>query len=247
MFGRWKKMQHEMARLETQIKSQSAEFATQLQRLRNQVAGLSNGVPIGVEAILAGHPFTEIPAEGLVEFLSRLPDVLLLDIRGDGPWESGHLANAKHVPAPELKARLQEMPDIMRPVVVIGDDGNDAIPCCKFLTREGYPFVFLVTGGMARYTGPVVASEIAPINIAQVEGSDRGLVERVAQLIDRDVRPGLIRDGGDLELVAVQEGVVKVRMVGACHGCGAQKSTLQHGIKSYITHVFPEIQDILAV
>lgn len=248
MFGRRRTQQDaRIAQLEAQVRTQAAETATHLHRLRAQVAGLSNGIPIGVEAILEGRAYTDVAPAQLSESLSAIPNVLILDIRADGPWDQAHIPNAKHVVASQLAARVQEMPDTLRPILVMGADGNDAIPCCKFLAREGYAYIFLAVGGMAQYTGETVASEIPPLDITKVQGTDRALIERVARLIDADVRPGLIRDGGDLELIAIDNGVVTVRMIGACHGCGSQKTTLQHGIKTYLTHTFPEIREITTV
>lgn len=247
MFSARKRLEARVATLETTLRQQSADAAVQLRRLRTQVAGLSSGIPISLEAILEGRAYTDIASEQIEFSLKAIPNLLVLDIRADGPWTQAHLADAKHVPAAQLAARLQEMPDRQRPILVVGEADHDAIPCCNFLAREGYLFLFLAVGGMANYRGPTVGDTIAPIDATTVRGVDRALVERVAQLIDHDVRPGLRRDGGDLELLAVENGVVTIRMIGACHGCGSQKMTLQQGIKTYLTHTIPEIRDIEAV
>jgi Fe-S cluster biogenesis protein NfuA len=52
-------------------------------------------------------------------------------------------------------------------------------------------------------------------------------VERVLN----KVRPMLQADGGDVELVDVCDGVVKVKLQGACHGCPMSQMTLKHGIE----------------
>ncbi len=63
-----------------------------------------------------------------------------------------------------------------------------------------------------------------------------------------DVRPALQRDGGDVELVEVtEEGVVKVRLTGACHGCPMAQMTLQMGIERYLKQQVPEITTVEAV
>ena len=61
------------------------------------------------------------------------------------------------------------------------------------------------------------------------------------------IRPGLQMDGGDIELVAVQDGVVKVRLVGACAGCPMSMMTLQMGVERAIKREIPEVIRVEAV
>jgi Fe-S cluster biogenesis protein NfuA len=63
-----------------------------------------------------------------------------------------------------------------------------------------------------------------------------------------EVRPALQRDGGDVELVEVtDEGVVKVRLTGACHGCPMAHMTLQMGIERFLKQLVPEVTSVEAV
>ena len=64
--------------------------------------------------------------------------------------------------------------------------------------------------------------------------------ERVEAVLDL-IRPNLQADGGDVELVDVVDGVVKVRLQGACHGCPMAAMTLQMGIERVIKKEVPEI------
>ncbi len=57
----------------------------------------------------------------------------------------------------------------------------------------------------------------------------------------KDIRPSLQADGGDVELVSVENGIVKVRLTGACAGCPMSQMTLKQGIESHIKKVIPEI------
>lgn len=63
-----------------------------------------------------------------------------------------------------------------------------------------------------------------------------------------NVRPALQRDGGDVELVEVSDdGVVKVRLTGACHGCPMAQMTLQMGIERVLKEAIPEVKTVEAV
>ena len=70
--------------------------------------------------------------------------------------------------------------------------------------------------------------------------------ERVEQVINR-IRPAVQMDGGDIELVSVDDGVVKLRLVGSCHGCPSSMMTLQAGIERAIRAEVPEIKRVEAV
>lgn len=70
--------------------------------------------------------------------------------------------------------------------------------------------------------------------------------ERVEQVINR-IRPAVQMDGGDIELIEVVNGVVKLRLVGSCSGCPSSMLTLQQGIERAIRAEVPEITGVEAV
>ena len=70
--------------------------------------------------------------------------------------------------------------------------------------------------------------------------------DRVQKVIER-IRPAVQMDGGDLQLVDVVDGVVKVRLIGACVGCPSSTMTLKMGIERAIRAEVPEIVSVEAV
>ena len=70
--------------------------------------------------------------------------------------------------------------------------------------------------------------------------------ERVEAVLEK-IRPALQADGGDVELVEVIEGVVKVRLKGACSGCPMSKMTLKQGIERLLKEQVPEVKEVVAV
>jgi Fe-S cluster biogenesis protein NfuA len=70
--------------------------------------------------------------------------------------------------------------------------------------------------------------------------------KRVQKALD-EIRPNIQADGGDIELVAVQKGTVKVRLQGACAGCPMSAMTLKQGIETHIKKKVPEILKVEAV
>lgn len=71
--------------------------------------------------------------------------------------------------------------------------------------------------------------------------------EQVQEALER-IRPALQRDGGDIELVEVEEdGIVKVRLTGACHGCPMSQMTLKQGVERIVKQLVPEVKSVEAV
>lgn len=61
------------------------------------------------------------------------------------------------------------------------------------------------------------------------------------------IRPTLQADGGDVELVDVTDGVVKVKLTGACHGCAMAQMTLRMGIERLLKQQVPGVKEVVAV
>ncbi len=61
------------------------------------------------------------------------------------------------------------------------------------------------------------------------------------------IRPVLQADGGDVELVEVNGGVIKLKLTGACGGCPMAAVTLKHGIERTLKEQIPEVNEVIAV
>ena len=71
--------------------------------------------------------------------------------------------------------------------------------------------------------------------------------EKVEAALEK-VRPHLQADGGDIELVEIgEDGVVKVRLTGACKGCPMSQKTLKHGVEKVLIKMVPEVTAVQSV
>jgi Fe-S cluster biogenesis protein NfuA len=71
--------------------------------------------------------------------------------------------------------------------------------------------------------------------------------EKVEKALEK-IRPYLQADGGDLELVEVtSDGIVKLRLTGACHGCPMSQITLKQGVENALKQFVPEVKSVEAV
>ena len=76
-----------------------------------------------------------------------------------------------------------------------------------------------------------------------VEETVKDKVEKALE----ELRPQLQADGGDIELVEVEKGIVKVKMKGACAGCPMSTMTLQWGVENFLKKKIPGIVKVEAV
>ena len=71
---------------------------------------------------------------------------------------------------------------------------------------------------------------------------------KIRETLDKEIRPNLQADGGDVELVGVgEDGVVKLRLTGACSGCPFSAMTLAIGVEKRLKAAVPEVAKVQAV
>jgi Fe-S cluster biogenesis protein NfuA len=71
--------------------------------------------------------------------------------------------------------------------------------------------------------------------------------EQVEKEIDEKIRPGLMMDGGNINIVKVEDNTVYVELEGACHGCPGAAMTLQYGVERILREAFPELKGVVKV
>jgi Fe-S cluster biogenesis protein NfuA len=86
-------------------------------------------------------------------------------------------------------------------------------------------------------------------NVKIIKG-DRGGEDRMRENVEKaldKIRPALRADGGDIELIDVVDGVVKVRLTGACGGCPMSQMTLKMGVEKVLKQQVPEVKSVETV
>lgn len=73
--------------------------------------------------------------------------------------------------------------------------------------------------------------------------SDKDMLEQVQEVLDK-LRPFLLRDGGDCELVDIEDGIVKLRLLGACGSCPSSTITLKAGIERALLEEVPGVVEV---
>lgn len=70
--------------------------------------------------------------------------------------------------------------------------------------------------------------------------------EKIEKALD-SIRPALQADGGDIQFISCENGVVKVRLMGACGGCPMSQMTMTQGVERAIKKAVPEVKRVEAV
>jgi len=91
----------------------------------------------------------------------------------------------------------------------------------------------------------VQSTMFEPETINQKPKTEDIMKELVEEAIKK-IRPMLQKDGGDVELVDVIEGVVRVRLKGACAGCPMSQMTLKNGIERFLKQEIPGVKSVVS-
>ena len=76
------------------------------------------------------------------------------------------------------------------------------------------------------------------------EPEDAEIVSKVKELLETRVRPAVAGDGGDIVFRGYKDGVVYLKMKGACSGCPSSTATLKRGVQNLICHFVPEVKSV---
>lgn len=94
---------------------------------------------------------------------------------------------------------------------------------------------FLRSGEMAVYEDASATDEVV----------ERTAVERrIIEILDEEIRPAIAQDGGDVSFEGFKDGIVYLRLSGACGTCPSSSATLKHGIERYLCEEIPEVQSV---
>lgn len=76
---------------------------------------------------------------------------------------------------------------------------------------------------------------------------NQNTVLQIKKLIKEKIRPFLTFHGGNIEFVDYDDNIVKVKLIGACHGCAMASLTLKNGVEKVLKSYIPEIKKVQAV
>jgi Fe-S cluster biogenesis protein NfuA len=138
-----------------------------------------------------------------------------------------------------LAARLFELDGVARIFL-----GADFITVTKTNDADWADLRPQVLGAIMEHSmagRPVMAGDEAEDDAEDTDPADAEVVAQIKELLDTRVRPAVASDGGDIVFRGFRDGVVKLRMQGACSGCPSSRATLKHGVENMLRHYVPEV------
>lgn len=94
---------------------------------------------------------------------------------------------------------------------------------------------------------PVLLQGEAAATCEDFDEKDAQIVITIKDLLETRVRPAVANDGGDISFHGYRDGIVYLKMKGACSGCPSSTMTLKNGIQNLLRHFIPDIEEVRAV
>jgi Fe-S cluster biogenesis protein NfuA len=173
--------------------------------------------------------------------LKFLPGETVLE-KGTAEFKSAE--ETKKAPLAERLFRIQGVSGVFL--------GQDFISISKADDTDWVMLKPMILGALMEHfsTGqPVVLDGYAKDSDAapDTEGAEGEIIAQIKELLETRVRPSVMMDGGDIEFESFEDGIVSLRMRGACSGCPSSTATLKSGIESMLKHFVPEVIEVRAV
>ena len=164
-------------RLDRRMQHQRDQFDEALGALRAQVARLADGHRLDSDDVLAGRGWGIVPAADTTRFATETPGLCVLDVRTHPEWETGHVADAIHLPLEDLRDGsggsggsgglsshevLHRLPNRTGPILAICSSGDRSAIAADLLVRHGYTGVYNAAGGMNAWTGATSSGTPVP-------------------------------------------------------------------------------------
>jgi Fe-S cluster biogenesis protein NfuA len=146
-----------------------------------------------------------------------------------------------------LALRLFEIDGVMRVFI-----GEDFVSITKDEQAEWdtlKPFILSTLMDHLLAQKPILADDHASFDESDITYSeeDQPIVDQINELIETRIRPSVAMDGGDIVFSKFVDGVVFLKLRGACSGCPSASFTLKSGIESMLKHYIPEVLEVQAV
>lgn len=126
--------------------------------------------------------------------------------------------------------------------------GRDFISVTKAADTDWVMLKSLIMAALMEHlaTGQPILLQEALAGKATNE-DDSEIVIQIKELLETRVRPAVAQDGGDIVFDRFEDGIVYLRMQGACSGCPSSTATLKSGIENMLRHFIPEVEEVRPV
>lgn len=95
--------------------------------------------------------------------------------------------------------------------------------------------------------GEAIILDLKPLESDDSDVSDSDLIKSIKSLLNKEIRPVVALDGGDITFNKLEDDILYLNMMGACSGCPSSQATLKEGVEVRVRQMFPQIKEVVAV
>ncbi|MBT5389565.1 MAG: NifU family protein [Alphaproteobacteria bacterium] len=129
--------------------------------------------------------------------------------------------------------------------------GKDFISVSKNNEKEWYVLKPAILGTLMEHlitNQPIITEDTKESKSGPGTARDDGpIVKQIKEIIETQVKPAVAMDGGDISFERFEDGIVHVRMHGACSGCPSSTATLKSGLENMLQHYIPEVKEVVSI
>ena len=150
-----------------------------------------------------------------------------------------HFSRDENCENSKLAQELFKIPDV-RTIML----GNDFISITKDDSAEWNDIKTAICAAIIDFfiSGMPVVEEVK--ETAERKLGDSDVEKEIIELIETKVRPAVAQDGGDITFEKFEDGVVYLKLQGACQGCPSAGITLKQGVENMLKHFIPEVKSV---
>ena len=97
------------------------------------------------------------------------------------------------------------------------------------------------------YKKPILIKDTIENKKLEIKKSSNEIVNQINEVLETKIKPAVARDGGDIEFVSFEKGVVKVKLKGSCSGCPSSMMTLKKGVQNLLKHYVQGVDSVEAI
>jgi Fe-S cluster biogenesis protein NfuA len=124
--------------------------------------------------------------------------------------------------------------------------GPDFVTVSKRPELEWADLAEAIVGGIKGWAQSG-AQALGPAYEAPPSETGSEVVQRIIEILERDIRPYVAQDGGEISFAGYRDGIVEVYLQGACSGCPSSSITLKMGIEARLKEEIPEVKEVVAL
>ena len=223
----------EIRRVRRELDELRGELERGLAVTRQHLARTIAGENVDPASVRRGQAWVDVQAAPALVLYENTPDLVVLDVRTEAEFASGHIPRAKLVPVDELEDRLRELPGKDVPLLVTCAAGGRSLAACHTLAEHGYTSLYNLVGGMHAWAGPraEAAPDVPPANV--LEGTaiaHRGggvsadqVVGALRECFDPEI-PLNIYDLGLVYGIDIEEAGIAIRMTLTSESCPSART-----------------------